>query len=178
MTESPQLRLTVSQLEARWREIDAAEPGSAFVGLTIREMPPWNDICSKLTWELHLLDDCSFSSKHHGSCGVYRLIALESEGDLTRPAALNRVCGQDISGTLYIGEASDLSRRLNRLRRSGWGSHGAISMMRQIPHLNYLLKKIGIALLFTVRDTRGVEGDLIRAYMNSFGDTPPLNYKL
>jgi hypothetical protein len=183
MAGPSQPRLTTSQLEARWREIDAAEPGSVFVGLSIREMPPWDEMCSKLNWEFHLPDDGSFSSKHHGFCGVYRLIALESEGDLTKPAALNRVCGSDTSGTLYIGEASHLGRRLNQLRRSGWGhrnedSHGAISMMRQTPLLNYLPKKLAIALLFTVRDTGGVEGDLIRAYMNSFGDAPPLNYRL
>jgi hypothetical protein len=178
MTEPSQSRLTASQLQARWEEIDAAEPGSVFVGLTIREMPPWDEICSKLTWELHLLDDGSFSSKHHGFCGVYRLIALEREGDLTKPAALHRVCGQDTSGTLYIGKANDLSRRLNKLKLSGWGSHSVISMMRQIPHFELFAKKLGIALLFTVRDAQGVEGDLIRAYLNSFGDTPPLNYRL
>ena len=52
-------------------------------------------------------------------------------------------------------------------------------MLRQIACLDYFPDKLGIALLFTaVPDTRGVERDLIRAYMNSFGDTPPLNYKL
>lgn len=178
MTEHPQSRLTASQLQARWEEIDAAEPGSMFVGLTIREMPSWEDICSQLTWEFHLLDDGSFSSKHHGFCGVYRLIALEHEGDLTKPVALHRVCGLDKSGTLYIGKASDLSRRLNKMKLSGSGSHSAISMMRQIPHFELFAKKLGIALLFTVSDARGVEGDLIRAYLNSFGDTPPLNYRL
>ena len=52
-------------------------------------------------------------------------------------------------------------------------------MLKQLSCLDYFPKKLGIALLFTtLRDTKSVEGDLIRAYMNSFGDTPPLNYKL
>jgi hypothetical protein len=145
-------------------------------------MPPWDQICLELNWEFHLPDGDYFGSRNHGYCRVYRLIALASEGD-TKPATLNRIAGQDTSGTLYIGESSDLSRRLNQLLRSGWGhrnedSHDAISMLRQIALFEYLPKKLGIALLFTVRDTRGVERDLIRAYMNSFGDTPPLNYKL
>jgi hypothetical protein len=51
-------------------------------------------------------------------------------------------------------------------------------MLKQITLLDYPVKKLGIALLFTGRFTRGVERDLIHAYMNSFGDTPPLNYRL
>jgi hypothetical protein len=92
-----------------------------------------------------------------------------------RFATLNRVYGQDISGTLYIGETGNLSSRLNQLRLS---THGAIRALRRIPLLNYPSNKLGVALLFTGRDTSGVERDLIHAYMNSFGDTPPLNYKL
>ncbi len=138
-------------------------------------MPPWNDLCSELDWELHTLDDDYFSAKHHGYCGVYRLIGLASEDDLKNCVTLNRVCGQDTTGTLYIGETGKLSSRLNQLRLS---THGAISMLRQIPILDFPLNKLGVALLFTGRDTPGVERDLIHAYMNSFGDTPPLNYRL
>lgn len=182
MTGPRPQQLTVSQLNAHWRTLDAAPAGSEFSRLGIWQMPPWKDLCSELGWEFHLPDSDYFGEKHHGYCGVYRLIALASEDD-ARPATLNRVAGQDASGTLYIGQSSVLSRRLNELLRSGWGhrnedSHGAISMLKQIPLLNYLPKKVGISLLFTVRDSCMVEGDLIRAYMNSFGDTPPLNYRL
>ncbi|HEY0801476.1 MAG TPA: hypothetical protein VGD54_11580 [Steroidobacteraceae bacterium] len=174
----------MSQLEERWRELDVAAPGSIFQGLLICEMPSWEDICSKLDWEFHLPDEGYFSQQHHGRCGVYRLVALASDRDLTKPAILNRVAGQDTSGTLYIGETGNLSQRLNQIGRSGWGhrnedSHGAISILKQMACLDYLPAKLGIALLFTtVRDTKGVESDLIRSYMNTFGDTPPLNYRL
>jgi len=181
--ETSQSGLSVHQLEELWKEHDAAAPGTVFYDVpSIRQMPPWDQICFMLNWEFHLPDGDYFSAKHHGFCGVYRLIALASEGD-AKPATLNRVGGQDASGTLYIGESSNLSQRLNRLLRSGWGgrnedSHGAIGMLKQIAVLDYFPRKLGITLLFTVRDTRGVERDLIKAYMNSFGDTPPLNYRL
>lgn len=44
--------------------------------------------------------------------------------------------------------------------------------------MDYPAKKLGIAIMFTGRHTRAVESDLIHAYMNSFGDTPPHNYRL
>lgn len=177
-------RLTTSQLEEHWRERQGASPGTVFHSLSLRQMPPWSEICSKLGWEFHLPDDRHFTSKNHGYHGVYRLIALASERDLTGPATLNRVAGQDASGTLYIGETGNLARRLNELQRSGWGhrhedSHGAIGMLKQIGCLDFFPNKVGIALFFTtLSDTRSVERDLIRSYMSSFGDTPPLNYKL
>ena len=174
----------MSQLEERWRQFDAAAPGTSFPALLFWEMPPWADVCSDLDWEFHLPDDGYFTSRHHGYWGVYRLIALAAERDLTKPATLNRVAGQDASGTLYIGETGNLARRLNQMRRSGWGdrnedSHGAIGMLKQIACLDFLPNKVGIALHFTaVGDSKRVESDLIRAYMNSFGDTPPLNCRL
>jgi hypothetical protein len=51
-------------------------------------------------------------------------------------------------------------------------------MLRQITGLDYPEAKHGIALLFTGRFTKSVERDLLWAYMDTFGDTPPLNYRL
>jgi hypothetical protein len=174
-------QLSVSELQAYWKQVDTLTEGEWIGVISIYQMPPWTDICQELNWHFHQVDGGYFSAKNHGFCGVYRLIALASEGDLTKPAPLNRVCGQDTTGTLYIGEARDLSQRLNQLRRSAdrrERSHGAIGMLRQITKLDYPTEKLGIALLFTSRHTRGVERDLLHAYINSFGDTPPLNYRL
>lgn len=145
------------------------------------EMPPWDDICSQLDWRTHLIDEHYFSKKRYGFRGVYRLIALAAEGDLKKPLALNRICGPDPTGTLYIGRSIRLSRRLNELRRAALGRgrlHSAPKMLRRFP-LEFPANKLAVALLFT----RGVhpstvETDLIEAYMNSFGDAPPLNYRL
>jgi hypothetical protein len=91
------------------------------------------------------------------------------------------VCGQDTTGTLNIEHAGNLNNRLNQLRRSLLGSekpHGAYRL-KDIPLLEkqFSSNKLAIALLFTGNSPSLVEGDLIKAYMNSFGDTPPLNYR-
>jgi hypothetical protein len=176
-------RFSVDMLEEYWKKVNVLAEGEAMLSLSIRQMPSWDDLCSKLRWEIHSIEGGYFSAKNHGFCGVYRLIALASEGDLTRPATLNRLCGPDTTGTLYIGEAGSLSNRLNQLRRSARShrperSHGAIGMLRQIPLLDYPSNKLGVGLLFTVPQTEMIERHLIHAYMNSFGDTPPLNYRL
>ena len=73
----------------------------------------------------------------------YRLFGLTSEGDINAPAILNRVCGQDTTGTLNIGHAGNLNNRLNQLRRSLLGSekpHGAYRL-KDIPLLEKILIK-------------------------------------
>jgi hypothetical protein len=165
-----------------WESNDKASVGEVLSLFQIYEMPPWGQICRVMSWQFYPVEGGHFGKKDFGYPGVYRLIALETEGDISKPATLNRVCGQDDSGTLYIGESMDLGRRLNQLRRSAGhrreGSHGAIGMLRQITGLNYPAAKLGVALLFTGAHTKSIERDLLWAYMNTFGDTPPLNYRL
>jgi hypothetical protein len=161
-------QLSVSDLQEYWKRVDAMVEGDSIGIISIRRMPPWDDLCEGLGWHYHRVDGGYFTAKHHGFCGVYRLIALAEAGDVRKPAVLTRVCGQDNTGTLYIGEAGNLSLRLNQLRRSarkhrGEGSHGAITMLRQITRLDYPPDKLAIALMFTGRSTRGVERDLINA---------------
>jgi len=107
---------------------------------------------------------------------------LASEGDLTKPASLDRVCGKDTTGTLYIGHAKSLHSRLNQLRRSSSGhqsSHNAGRPMNRTLRARFPSNKLAVAILSTGATTfRMIERDLIQAYMNSFGDTPPLNYSL
>jgi hypothetical protein len=181
--QTRELQFSVSLLKEYWKKFSTLPVGESMLSISISQMPPWDDLCSELGWEFHTIVDGYFSARNHGFCGVYRLIALASEGDLTKPAILNRVCGQDRTGTLYIGEASNLSIRLNQLRRTARSgsrerSHGAIRMLRRIPPLNLPSNRLGIALLRTITQTCLVEGNLIDAYINSFGDAPPLNYKL
>lgn len=140
-------------------------------------MPPWVDICSKLNWEIHRLDDGYFSYKNYGRSGVYRLIGLVSADETKKPVTFNRLCGQDTTGTLYIGRAGRLHERLNqmRVRRP---THEAISALRQIPCLDFPRGKLAVAIRFTGHISHVVEANLIGAYVNSFGDAPPLNYRL
>ncbi len=175
-------RVSVRELKEHWKAFDKLAVGQGLEAIPLNLMPPWDEICSELNWQSYLLEGGYFAQKHHGYCGVYRLVALASESELNPPATLNRVCGQDRSGTLYIGCTIRLSDRLNQLRRSLLSryerSHSAITMLRSIPILDFAPNKLAIALLYTGKRPSFVESYLIKAYMNTFGDTPPLNYRL
>lgn len=176
--------ISVDDLQEHWRELHSLKEGELIRALSIFEMPPWNAICEKLDWRQYRLSGGYLTAKKSGRPGVYRLFALEEDDNLSKPATLTRVCGDDKTGTLYIGEARDLSARINQMRRSarerpgGERSHGAITMLRQIPRLHRPRTKLGVALMFTRRLTRAIERDLLYSYINSFGEMPPLNYKL
>jgi hypothetical protein len=171
-------RVNVRQLRECW---EALEKGQSRAAIPLFCMPPWYDVCSDLDWEMHLdlLDGSSFGNTHHGYCGVYRLIGLQSS---VQPATISRACGQDRTGTLYIGQAGDLSMRLNQLRRTLISrterSHKTAHMLRITPLRQFLPDKLAVSLLFTGTNTARIENDLILAYINTFGDTPPLNYKV
>jgi hypothetical protein len=174
-------QVSARELEQHWKALELQ--GGSMDCIPRRYLPAWNDLCSHLAWEVYRLDDGYFSKKYFGCCGVYRLVGLESESDLRKPVPLNRVCGQDISGTLYIGEAGSLNNRLNQLRRTllrKENSHNAASVLKHMHVLKskFSPNKLAVAVMFTGRSTRYVENNLLEAYMNSFGDTPPLNYEL
>ncbi|WP_256807140.1 hypothetical protein [Bradyrhizobium sp. Bra64] len=162
---------------------DLVEGWSKGNGMSLRscDMPSWEIIRIFLPWEHYPLGGGYFSAKDHGSSGVYLLIGLDADDDLSKPSTFNRICGQDRTGTLYIGEASDLARRLNQLRRSAAlrteRSHRAIQSLQSIWRLNYPIARLAVAFIRTGNNTRWIERDLILAYINTFGDTPPLNYR-
>jgi hypothetical protein len=101
--EPDQRRLSVSQLREYWRLLHEAEIGVSHRVLCFSEMPLWDEVCDELDWESHLPTDGYFGRKGYGYWGVYRLIALDGDRSVTRPAALNRVAGTDTTGTLYVG---------------------------------------------------------------------------
>jgi hypothetical protein len=120
--------LSVSDLEEHWRAIEGTPDGEYGPDqIPLRCLPPWPALCAELGWSLHLARGGYFTKKRHGYCGVYRLIALDAERDPTKTAALDRVCGRDSTGTLYIGQADKLHVRLNDLRRS---RHGAMLTLK------------------------------------------------
>jgi hypothetical protein len=175
-------QISIGELLEYWKYAETLKPGDIIERyIEPHRMPPWNEICSGLNWQLHTVDGGYFGSKEFGYTGVYRLFGLAAENDATKPATINRVIGQDGTGTLYIGESGWLNQRLNQLRRSlnhSEDTHGAIRMWRKTPILSarFPSRKLGVGVLFTSVNMHGwVEQDLIRAYMNSFGDSPPLN---
>lgn len=175
--------ISLEDLQEYWRHLHGLKDGELIRVLSIYEMPPWEKICSRLDWRVHRLGGGYFTDKNYGRRGVYRLIALKVANDLKSVATLNRVCGEDPTGTLYIGEATNLATRVNQMRRTARGrrnecSHSAMLMLKRIQRLDYPPEKLGVAMMFTGRSTRGVEKDLLRAYINSFGEMPPLNYRI
>lgn len=110
--------ISVEELKDYWKYIDNVQPGEIRTrGVLTSEMPPWHEICAELDRHLYKVSQGHFTKKHHGFCGVYRLIGLEVDGHRLKPASISRVCGEDVTGTLYIGEARWRDTRLNQLRQ-------------------------------------------------------------
>jgi hypothetical protein len=118
--------------------------------------------------------------------GVYRLIAL---GDAGAAANLQRMCGNDETGTLYIGmegktfsDRSRLTKLVRSLRPPRHGGlvynneHHAGHRLRRHPVLSqkFPSEKLAITWCYSDQPARA-EAMLLDAYFASFGDTPPLN---
>jgi hypothetical protein len=121
--------------------------------------------------------------------GVYRLIALDDTG---APATLQRMCGTDSTGTLYIGMEgrtfSDRSRltKLVRSLRPPRGHGRGVFIHNREHHAGYRLRRHQIlsqkfppeklALTWCYSNQPALaEAALLDIYFDSFGDTPPLN---
>jgi hypothetical protein len=168
-------QISIGELLEYWKYAETLKPGDIIERyIEPHRMPPWNEICSGLNWQLRTVDGGYFGSKEFGYAGVYRLFGLAAGDQACDDQSSYRPIG---TSTLYIGE----SGWLNQLRRSlnhSEDTHGAIRMWRKTPILSarFPSSKLGVGILFTSVKMHGwVEQDLIRAYMNSFGDSPPLN---
>jgi hypothetical protein len=178
---SQQRQITIDDLRSNW-EADAS------IDHAPERMPPWNEVCSGLPWKPFcrpILSARLFKEQSFFYPGVYRLIGLAScraAGDARNEVAgINRACGQDTTGTLYIGRGRPLGSRLHALRRSlrrGSPEHGAPETLRYYARLNqnFPPNKLAIAVLRCFK-CEYAEGDLLDAYINSFGEIPPLNLR-
>jgi hypothetical protein len=115
--------------------------------------------------------------------GVYRLVGLNEDEDKIVPAHINRICGVDTTGTLYLGCGSKLRIRLQQLSRAlRMGSHHYIFAHDIAKEFRYNarlsarfpLKRLGITWLYDWAYD-AVETNLLFHYRDSFGETPPLN---
>lgn len=117
--------------------------------------------------------------------GVYRLVGLAGRFG-NSPAQLNRVCGIDETGTLYIGRASDqraLQTRLGNLFRTmrarkgfAYSGHSAAEFLRHHPILSarFPLDCVAVSWSYDHYDVMA-EQILLARYVRSFGEAPPLN---
>jgi hypothetical protein len=118
------------------------------------------------------------------SPGVYRLIALKANVPGIIPASLDRVCGVDPTGTLYIGHSrSSLRSRLASIVKAnatddrlnvGSGGHRtmAAKLGRRFPPR---WRAISWQQLDSANAAVNREGALLRAYKTRYGELPPMN---
>jgi hypothetical protein len=115
--------------------------------------------------------------------GIYRLIGLD---DANMPAVLNRLLGQDHTGTLYIGcegknfaVRSRLTKLVRSLRDYRYNDeHRAGYRLRSHPILSQRFPKSRLAITWHyTNECKLAEDCLLDAYFTSFGDLPPLNWR-
>lgn len=138
----------------------------------------WKEEFGLLAWEGELRLSCPWPPTCRPQSGVYRLIALSSSGS---PIAIPRACGDDYSGTLYIGQAGSLEGRVNELRKTldpRWksGSHGAGKLFLGTPALVEKYPTDKLATKWALCDSPWeTEQRLLTTYAIQFGEGPPLN---
>jgi hypothetical protein len=59
-------RLSVADLQMYWWEFDQLKEGEGMMSLPHVQMPPWNDLCSKLSWQTFIVGGGYFPSKSYG----------------------------------------------------------------------------------------------------------------
>lgn len=138
---------------------------------------------------LHLVEEVSsyISQFLEHKPGVYRLVGL-AEADLRQPATLDRICGRDETGTLYIGREgknfavrSRLSQTMRSLRQRGRYSllsteHNAGYLLRTNTLLSRRFPNNKLAVAWSYDDNPSIaENNLLVTYVESFGEAPPLN---
>jgi hypothetical protein len=110
--------------------------------------------------------------------GCYLLVASAQDGGI---ASIQRVCGVDASGTLYIGRAGSIEWRVNELRKTlrpaeYVGAHGAGLLLRNIQIFREAFPVQNLAVQWALCEEPGeTEARLIDTYVRHFGEGPPLN---
>jgi hypothetical protein len=148
-------------------------------------MTQWNNRIPGKAWSrLFIVAKGSTWGNHcKALSGVYRLIGLAAEYDLTARATVDRICGRDQTGTLYIGRSGTrptlqgrLGRLVNSLPKESGFTHNAARRLRETSLLSrkFPPSKLAITWCYT-NDPLTLERDLIAAYAESFGEAPPLN---
>jgi hypothetical protein len=154
------------------------------------DWPHWNDGIPGAWQPLVRPDEAGsyVASFIESDCGVYRLVSLAQPG-INEPALLDRICGSDKTGTLYVGCAGShgtLQSRLGSLLRTlrarkgfAYSGHKAADFLRSHPLLSKRFPLDNLAVTWSY-DPHQILAEQIRLsrYVRSFGEVPPLNLKL
>jgi hypothetical protein len=114
------------------------------------------------------------------SDGVYILAGLTTEIGDPLPAAIDRICGQDANGVLYLGEGKSVAGRLGEIVGSLLKGTDKSDAARRYHHSiklreRFPLNKLAIAWCSTDPPAWKSEERLMKAYVDEFGERPPLN---
>jgi hypothetical protein len=106
--------------------------------------------------------------------GVYRLVALDANGN---PMPLNRVCGTDETGTLYIGASNrPLLNRLGSLVKTNRADYASRPHRQLSIPLGNLFPEDRLAITWEYTEVPWQrESELLMAYEAQFGELPPNN---
>jgi hypothetical protein len=108
--------------------------------------------------------------------GVYLLSVRRG----SRPRTIRRLLGSDRQGALDIGESSDLSTRIYNLRRCAFADRKTGHMAGWRYRYLALHEKLRGTLMVSWKtgpQSYQLEAETMAAYLNAFGELPPLNYK-
>jgi excinuclease UvrABC nuclease subunit len=113
--------------------------------------------------------------------GIYKIVAL-NEDDL--PMNINRVLDTDQSGTLYIGKAENLRKRIANLKRAFLPEykstkHIGARRFHSIKSFSLQFPIHSLAITFELskenETARELEAEKFRIYEKFMGERPPLN---
>jgi hypothetical protein len=110
--------------------------------------------------------------------GVYKIIATDGYGN---PKSINRVCGIDKDGILYIGESNSIQKRMGDFTKSAVRNYKSTNhsggvlysqsdlLCEQYPYNDFYV-------MYEVCDNHtNKEKELLKDYFLMFGEYPPLN---
>lgn len=111
--------------------------------------------------------------------GVYRLVSLEND---TTPRTVSRFLGNDPSGTLYIGKATSFLDRVITLKKAiyadKYSSDGHQCGTRYKSNdkikVAFPFETLHLELIFD-ENPAALEKDLLKKYLEQFGEVPPFN---
>lgn len=109
--------------------------------------------------------------------GVYQIWACDSN---CNPITINRFCGIDNNGLLYIGCTikQNLRKRLNQFYSSTIkaNTHAGGIKYQKRKKIKKILKKDSLWFNFIItKNPKEKETELLIKYINKFGEHPPLN---
>ena len=112
--------------------------------------------------------------------GVYILYALTSETGECAPTTINRFCGSDPEGILYIGETGRGRpwTLVGGLRGPNHRQHGAAARYHGYPIISERFPLTKLAIEFfpvTGEEPWEDEDRRIKAFVQKYGEVPPLN---